>query len=190
MSSNKVIFGISNVYYAKMSVANDGTITYGTPVAIPGAVSLSADPEGDTTPFYADNIVYYTSVSNNGYTGDLEVAMIPDTFLTDILGQDTDSNGAIFEANDDVNSQFALMFQIDGDKKNRRVVYYNVTAQRPSAEANTTEDTKEPQTDTISLTMAPRTSDKRVKAVMELTDDNQTAYNGFFSQVYEYTASV
>ena len=116
--------------------------------------------------------------------------MIPDTFLTDILGQDTDSNGAIFEANDDINSQFALMFQIDGDKKNRRVVYYNVTAQRPSAEANTTEDTKEPQTDTISLTMAPRTTDKKVKCVMELTDDNATAYNGFFSNVYEYTSSV
>lgn len=155
-----------------------------------GAVSLSADPEGDTTPFYADNIVYYTSVSNNGYSGDLEVAMIPDTFLTDILGQDTDSNGAIFEANDDVNSQFALMFQIDGDKKNRRVVYYNVTATRPSAEANTTEDTKEPQTDTISVTMAPRTTDKMVKCVMEQTEDNTTAYDGFFNAVYEYTASV
>ena len=35
MSSNKVKFGISNVYYAKMSVANDGTISYGTPVAMP-----------------------------------------------------------------------------------------------------------------------------------------------------------
>lgn len=155
-----------------------------------GAVSLSADPEGDTSPFYADNIVYYTSVSNNGYSGDLEVAMLPDSFLTDILGQDTDSNGAIFEANDDVNSPFALMFQIDGDKKNRRVVYYNVTAQRPSAEANTTEDTKEPQTDTISLTMAPRTSDKTVKCVMELSDTNTAAYNNFFNTVYEYTASV
>lgn len=155
-----------------------------------GAVSLSADPEGDTTPFYADNVVYYTTTANNGYSGDLEVAMIPDTFLTDILGQVTDTNGALFEANDDVNSPFALMLQIDGDKKNRRVCYYNCTAQRPSAEANTTEDTKEPQTDTISITMAPRTTDKLVKCVMELTEDNATAYNNFFTAVYEKTASV
>ena len=35
MSSNKVKFGISNVYYAKMTVAGDGTISYGTPTAIP-----------------------------------------------------------------------------------------------------------------------------------------------------------
>lgn len=155
-----------------------------------GAVSLSADPEGDTTPFYADNIVYYTSTANNGYSGDLEVAMLPDSFLTDILGQAVDTNGAIFEANDDKIAQFALMFQIDGDAKNRRVCYYNVTAQRPQTEANTTEDSKEPQTDTISLTMAPRTSDKMVKCVMELTADNATAYNGFFSTVYEKTGSV
>ena len=190
MSTNKVKYGISNVHYAKMTVANDGTISYGTPVAIPGAVSLSADPEGDTSPFYADNIVYYTSVSNNGYSGDLEVAMLPDSFLTDILGAEIDSNGAIFEANDDTVSQFALMFQMDGDKANRRVCYYNVTAQRPSTEANTTEDSKEPQTDTISITMAPRTTDKVVKCVMEKTEDNTAAYNGFFNAVYEKYLSV
>lgn len=155
-----------------------------------GAVSLSADPEGDSTPFYADNVVYYTTTANNGYSGDLEVAMLPDSFLTDILGQVADVNGAIFEANDDINSPFALMFQIDGDAKNRRVCYYNVTAQRPSAEANTTEDTKEPQTDTISLTMTPRTTDKMVKCVMELSDENATAYNGFFAQVYEKTQTI
>ena len=34
-SANKVKFGISNVYYAKMTIANDNTISYATPVAIP-----------------------------------------------------------------------------------------------------------------------------------------------------------
>lgn len=190
MSSNKVKYGISNVHYAKMTIQNDGTITYGTPVAIPGAVSLTADPEGDTTPFYADNTVYWSSVSNNGYSGDLEVAMLPDSFITDILGAEIDSNGAIFEANNDQNAPFALMFQVDGDKANKRVVYYNVTAQRPGAEANTTEDTKEPQTDTLSITMTPRTTDRLVKCSMELTEDNTAAYNGFFNAVYEKYLSV
>ena len=32
------------------------------------------DPQGESEPFYADNIVYYTSVANNGYEGDLELA--------------------------------------------------------------------------------------------------------------------
>ena len=44
MSSNKVKFGISNVYYAKMSVANDGTISYGSPVAMPRSSFIKCRP--------------------------------------------------------------------------------------------------------------------------------------------------
>ena len=83
-TKNKVKFGLSNVHIAKIT-EQDGEITYGTPFPMPGAVSLTADPEGDTTPFYADNIKYYIAVANNGYTGDLEIAMTPDEILTQIL---------------------------------------------------------------------------------------------------------
>ena len=86
MTENKVKFGLSNVHIAKITEA-EGAITYGTPFAMPGAVSLSVDPEGETTPFYADNIKYYIATSNQGYTGDLEIAMTPDEFLIQILGQ-------------------------------------------------------------------------------------------------------
>lgn len=123
MSSNKVKFGLSNVHIAKITETN-GAITYETPFAMPGAVSLNADPEGDTTPFYADNIKYYIATSNQGYTGDLEIAMTPDEFLTQILGQIADTNGALFESADDVNARFALMGEIDGDAKKRRFVYF------------------------------------------------------------------
>ena len=49
---------------------------YGVPKAIPGAVSISLDAEGESSPFYADGIVYFRSVTNNGYSGDLEMALI------------------------------------------------------------------------------------------------------------------
>ena len=157
-TNNKVKFGLSNVHIAKIT-ETDGAITYGTPFPMPGAVSLTAEPEGETTPFYADNIQYYVAVSNNGYTGDLEIAMTVKEFLTQILGQQEDTNGAIFESSDDVNARFGLMGEIEGDAKKRRSVYYDCTATRPSAEMNTIEDTKEPQTDTISITMTPRSTD-------------------------------
>ena len=38
------------------------------------------EPQGDSSPFYADNIVYFTSISNTGYEGDLEMALFPDQF--------------------------------------------------------------------------------------------------------------
>ena len=96
--ADKVKFGISNVHYAVLE--SDGG-SYGTPVAIPGAVSLSMEPSGDTTPFYADNIQYFVAVANSGYTGDLEVAVFPDSFLKDIFGytQDTTSKVMIENAN-------------------------------------------------------------------------------------------
>lgn len=186
---NKVKFGLSNVHIAKIT-EEDGEITYGTPFAMPGAVGLTADAEGDTTPFYADNIQYYVAVANNGYTGELEIAMTPKEFLTQILGQQEDTNGAIFESSDDVNARFALMGEIEGDAKKRRFVYYDCTAARPSAEMNTIEDTKEPQTDTISITMAPRSSDKVIKAVIEPNDTNEDVYDTFFTKVYEKNATA
>lgn len=186
---NKVKFGLSNVHVAKIT-EEDGEITYGTPFAVPGAVSLTAEPEGDTTPFYADNIKYYVAVANNGYTGDLEIAMTPKEFLTQILGQLEDTNGALIESANDVNARFALMGEIEGDIKKRRFVYYDCTAARPSAEMNTVEESKEPQTDTISITMAARSSDNVIKAVIEPSEENKAVYDTFFQKVYEKNAAV
>ena len=188
MRDNKVKFGLSNVHIAKIT-ETDGVITYGTPFAMPGARSLTADPEGETTPFYADNIKYYIATSNQGYTGDLEIAMLVKEFFTQIIGQKEDTNGAIFESADDVNARFALMGEIDGDVKKRRFVYFDCTATRPSAEMNTVEESKEPQTDTVSITMSPRSTDKAIKAVIEPNETNQAVYDTFFKKVYEKNAT-
>lgn len=186
-TNNKVKFGLSNIHIAKITEA-DGEITYGTPFPMPGAKSLTADPEGESTPFYADNIKFYIAVSNQGYTGDLEIAMTPKEFLTQILGQEEDTNGALFENADDTNARFALMGEIEGDVKKRRFVYFDCTATRPSNTANTIEESKEPQTDTISITMSPRATDKAIKAVIEPNETNQEVYNTFFTKVYEKNA--
>jgi len=80
------------------------------------------------------------------------------------------------------------MGEIEGDKKKRRFVYFDCTAARPSAEMNTIEESKEPQTDTISITMSARSTDKAIKAVIEPTTENQAVYDAFFTQVYEKNA--
>ena len=186
---NKVKFGLSNVHIAKIT-ETDGAITYGTPFKVPGAKSLTADPEGEITKFYADNIVYYISNSNQGYSGDLEIAMLVEQFLTEILGQTKDKNGALLENADDNNARFALMGEIDGDEKKRRFVYFDCKATRPSAEMSTKEESVEPQTDKISITMSPRTTDKAIKAVIEQSDTNKAVYDNFFTKVYEKDAEA
>ena len=89
---NKVKFNICNVHYAPITVAEEGTVSFGTPVPMPGAVSISMDPTGEPESFYADGIEYYVINNNQGYDGDLELAMIPESFRTDILKEEQDAN--------------------------------------------------------------------------------------------------
>ena len=182
---NKVKFGLSNVHVAKITKGEGGTITYGTPFKIPGAVNLSLDAEGDNEPFYADNIKYYESYANNGYSGELEIAKIPDEFLKEILGQTIDSAGGVLETINDVISPFAFMYQIEGDETGTRFCYYNTTVSRPSTEASTTEDTKTPNTDTLSITTSAREDNGQVRYKLVLSDTNKTEYDAFFDEVPE-----
>ena len=185
----KVQFGFKNVHVAKLTESN-GAITYGTPFSMLGGVNFTADPEGNTNPFYADDSEFYTSTAKNGYTGSLEIANVPDEFLTDIMGMTQDSNGAIVESGEDKESRFALMCEVNGDPTKSRVVFYDCLATRPKIDYSTTEENVEVKTVTMDLKMKPRSTDKKVKAVLSLTELNATVYNNFFSAVYESSASV
>ncbi len=180
----KVKFGLSNVHIAKL-IEQDGQLTYGKPFKMPGAKSLTTDPEGDVSKYFADNICYYIANANQGYSGDLEITMLIKEFFTEILGQEEDKNGVLFESADDLTARFALMGEIDGDTNKRRFIYYDCTATRPGSEASTTEETKEPQTDKVSITMSPRNTDKVIKATIDQSDNNKDVYDSFFEKVYE-----
>ena len=109
------------MHWAKITAwSDDGVPTFATPVRLPGAVSLSIDANGENENFYADNSVYYVINNNAGYDGDLEVALITTDFATAILGEQLDAKGVLVERNDAETSQFALMFEFDGDKNHIR----------------------------------------------------------------------
>lgn len=188
-TNNKVLYGIEQCYVAKIT-ETDGEITYGTPFPMPGAVGLNFDPEGEETPFYADNVKYFIASSNQGYSGDLEIATTPEQFLKEILGRTADTNGAIFENADDKTARFALMFQGQGDSKNRRWVFFDCTATRPSRENNTKEESIEVGTETMTITMSPRSTDRAVMAYIEPNDTNEDIYNSFFTKVYKKDATA
>ena len=185
--ANKVKYGLKNVYYSVATI-DDSThaATYATPVAFPGAVSMSLDAQGELTPFRADNIDYWVGNSNNGYQGDLEMALITDSFKKDILGQVVDANGMLVELKDVEAVHFALMFQFEGDDAATRHILYNCTATRPAAAGQTTEETIEPQTETVQITASSiynsSYGEEIVKASCKRGD---TDYDNFFSAVVQ-----
>ena len=133
---NKIKYNLKNVHAAVLTETTTSTgitYSYDTPEPIPGAVSLSLDAEGESSPFYADGIVYFRSATNNGYKGELELALIPEWFRTDILQETLDSKGVLLERSDIAESvKFALLFEFDGDVKCIRHVLYCCSAARPS----------------------------------------------------------
>ena len=185
--ANKIKYGLKSVYYAVATIAADGSATYAAPVALPGAVSLSMDPQGELTPFHADNIVYYMSSANNGYEGDLTLAMVPDSFKKDVLGYVEDTKKVLVEDADAEPAHFALLFQFEGDAKAIRRVLYNCVAGRPTDNGNTKEENVSPETDQLSLTATTiynASLDKNVvKAECNDTTDADV-YAGWFSNVY------
>ena len=179
---NKVKFNLKNVHYAKLNIDSEGVVTYEKPVAIPGGVELSLDAKGDTEEFYADGMVYYTSTANNGYEGDLEIALVPLSFETDILKNELDDNKVSVENSNTESAEFALLFEFDGDVKSVRHVLYRCKATRPSVASKTNEDKKEVQTEKLSLKASPL-SNGNVKTKMTAATPDET-YNKWYEAVY------
>lgn len=183
--AEKIKYGLSNVHYAVLE--NEDELTYGAVKAIKGAVNLSLSAEGDSNTFYADNIAYFTSTVNNGFSGDLEIALLPDEFLQDVLGYEKDGQtGLLVEVSSAIAKPIALLFQFENDTDSRRVALYNVQVGRAGIDHATKGESLEPQTDTLPITVTPvKIGEKTVTKATATTKD--TAYKTFFTSVQKPT---
>lgn len=186
--ANKIKYGIKNCYYAVATIATNGSATYATPVALPGAVSLSMDQQGDANTFYADNIAYFVSQANNGYQGDLELALIPDAFRKDVLNEyETNDGKVLLEELDTEAIHFALLFQFEGDVHGTRYCLYNCVASRSAISSSTKAESIEPQTESIQITATSvynASLDKDIVRAKTGESTTTSVYNGWFSSVF------
>ena len=162
---------------------------YDTPIHIPGTVNLDLTSEGKENAFAADNNPkYYDSYSNNGYSGSLEVAQLPDEVLVAIFNFVKDSVGGLVETGDSTSERFALLFGVDGDVDEARYCLYNVVAGRPTAKHTTTSDSKTPDTEScdISASAAPWVlvdGHAVTKRSLVRTDTSATVYDAWYDAV-------
>ena len=182
---NKVRYGMKNVHYATVTFASDGTPTFGTPVAIPGAVSASLSKKGDTYTFYADDGSYFELGDNASYEGDLVIALIPQSFRTDALGERLDGKGVLFEDSNPTKGHFALLFEFTGDVNAIRHVLYNCTASENTVEGKTKGESIEVQPETLTISAKALPNGGPVKARTGDTTD-ATVYAGWYESVHQF----
>lgn len=152
MANNKVEFGISNLHFGTYTVADDGTVTMGTPYHLPGAVSFSPEQDANNNVFYADDISYWSEYTEGPFEGDLEVALFTDEFKTQFLGYRATADGGLGQVKNAVKPNVYICFDIKGDKEGRRAMFYNCSLGAIAREYATIEDEKEPATETIGVT--------------------------------------
>lgn len=154
MEENKVRYGLCNVHVGTVTMA-DSAPTFSVPKLYPGAVNMTLNAQGEQSIFYADNIAYYVTNTNNGYEGELEMAYLYDWFEKEFLGNIESQEGMIIETSEIPSVSSYLMFQFEGDKNATKYMIYNTTFSRPNIEGGTKQDTTEPQTTTIPFTSVP-----------------------------------
>lgn len=183
--ADKVKFGIKNVHFFPITATDGaGVPTYGDVINVAGTVSLSLDAQSEISKFYADNMVYYQTSSNNGYEGDLEVALIPEAVMTAILGYTKDSSGVITETGTSVPKSFAMTFEEEGDSVGTKFVLYNCTLTKPSRSFSTTEEERTPSTQTLQISAVALTDGK----IMAMSTDTTEAevISNWHTSVYGY----
>lgn len=176
--TNKVRFGLSHIAVCEYTEGQGGTVTLGTPMEIPGAVNLTLDPETAESVFYADNERFYVEDADNGFTGDLEMAKFPDNFLTSYMNYGVMTGGGIGQFKNKAKKKVCILFEIDGDVHKRRNILYNVSLGNINVEHATTEDTKEPTTETLNYTAI---GDNKTGLIKASYNEGDTAYSTMYT---------
>ncbi len=186
VQSEKVIYGLKNVHYAVV-INTDGVITYSAPARLPGAVNLGLSQEGELVEFYGDNVVYYSTTVNNGYSGDIEIAIIPDAFKVEVLGEVKDSDNVQFEVADAKPKQIAILAEFDTDQIAKRICLYNVMCKRPDITSQTKEEKIDVKAQKLSITARPIEIDGKLIVKSSTTaGTNKTKYDNWFKAVPAY----
>lgn len=176
--ANKVTFGLSNVHVGTWTVDDQGDVTMGTPLAIPGAISWTPSQDSDLYTFYADNIAYWSEYSDGVIEGDLEMALFPDEFKTQFLGYKALADGGLAQVKNAEKPNIYMCGEIAGDKEARKFIFYNGSCGVISREYNTTEENKEVQTESLPLSFA---GDNKTGAMMATYKKGDTGYDTLYS---------
>lgn len=179
-AENKVTFGLENVHWSKPTIQAGDEIQYSQPEKMPGSVELQLDPQSTDIKLKADNIDYYVSQSNDGYTGKLVFYNVSEEFLQYSVGEEQ-VDELIAERSSSQGAPITLLFQIEGDKHAIRHCLTQVVVKRPKV-GSATKDGNNYNKVELEFIASPRPNDKVVKYKTSKKTTPAT-YKAFFDSV-------
>lgn len=180
-AENKVHYDLVDVFAAALTFT-EGKPTYGTPKQLEGSIGLDMSAQGSSYKLRADGIDYYRTYSNSGYEGDLTMALVPDWFRQQYLGESLSTDKVAVENAEAEHKPFALIFGFKGDASRRRHVLYNCMAGRPGIKGENKDNEKEPDTESLPLSAVPL-PDGSVKA-STTAETTESVVSGWNSAVW------
>jgi phi13 family phage major tail protein len=158
------------------------------PVAIPGAVKLSRDPQMEEITI-TPNIVgapteYTVGYRDKGIKLDLEIVNLPLSFLTDVLGYTVTSSGILIE-NEHPLVHFALLYENQNtDGTAVRHSYPDCVCEKPKFDVTTLSNNFSIDTKKLNIIANKDIFGSGCYKKSITAEQNATIYNNWFNQVY------
>ena len=183
--------GLDKLYYAPITLDNDGKETYGTPVQLAKAISAELSVELHEAILYADDGQAESVKEFKSGSLSLNIDELAPVHVAALLGAEVDEHGVLISRGEDNPTYVAIGFR--AKKSNGKYRYfwlYRVQFSIPGTSLATKGDSITFSTPTIEGTIfqrvKPDSKDKHPWKA-EITEDgtNQTVINAWYTSVYE-----
>lgn len=189
--------GLDKLYYAKITEAENGDETYGTPIQLAKAISADLSVELAEATLYADDGTAEVAKEFKSGTLSLGIDDIGNVAASDLTGATIDKNNVVVSASEDNGSPVAIGFRAKkANGKYRYFWLYRVVFGIPATNLATKGDSITFSTPTIEGTVLRRNkADTRGKhpwkaEVTEGDSKSTTTITKWYKEVYEPTYST
>lgn len=190
--------GLDEMYYAKITSADDADEVYGTPKKMAGAISVDIAKNIAEAMLSADNRTYYANKSFSNGTITINVADISDDALVDIFGAVKDGKGGIAFSGDKLPEPVALGFRATkANGKYRYTWLLRVVFAPPGENVQTQGDTITYTTPSVTGTFSDQVKTAadghhyhQYKMDEDAASADATTIKNWFSQVQEPTVTA
>lgn len=112
--------GLEKLYYAILTKDDEASLTYETPVYLPGVKAIQVNPSAATEKLYAENMVWEQETALEEIQVTVNVADLSNKDSAILLGQTVATEGGVYASEDDEAPYVALLYKANKTNKQAR----------------------------------------------------------------------